>query len=285
MQIKKVGVIGAGLMGRGIAQVSAAAGFPTVLSEINDQFLKNGIDSIKGGLSKQVEKGKMKQADMDALLSRIHGTTNMQDFKDCDLIVEAAVENMDLKKKIFADIDNIVAPHAIISTNTSSMPITDIAMATKRPDKVMGFHFFNPVPVMRLLELVKTIMTSDETISIAREFGKSIGKDVVLAQDSPAFIVNRLLIPYMCDAIKLLEEGYATKEDIDTAVKLGLNYPMGPFELSDFVGLDTLYYAANGIFEGLHEPRYAPPLLLKKMVIAGLHGRKSGKGFYDYTKK
>jgi len=285
MTIKKVGVVGAGLMGSGIAQTSAQAGYETILSEINDQFLQKGLNMMKNNLAMLVSKGKMQQSDMDALMGRIKGTTNTQDFKDCDVIIEAAVENMELKKKIFAELDQICAPHTILSTNSSSLSIIDLAMATKRPDKVLGMHFFNPVPVMRLLELVKTIVTTEETLNIAKEFGAAAGKSVIVAKDAPAYIVNRLLIPYLMEAARLYESGYASKEDIDEGIRLGLNYPMGPLTLLDFVGIDTAYFAASAMYDELHEAHMLPPLIVKKMVAAGLLGRKSGKGFYDYTKK
>jgi 3-hydroxybutyryl-CoA dehydrogenase len=284
MTIKTVGVVGAGLMGSGIAQTSAQAGYETIMSEINDQFLKKGMDMIKGNLANQVSKGKMQQSEMDAVMGRIRGTTNTKDFKDTDVIIEAAVENMDLKKKIFADLDQIVPPHCILSTNSSSLSVIDLAMATKRPDKVLGMHFFNPVPVMKLLELVKTIVTTEQTLNVAREFGVAAQKTVIVAKDAPAYIVNRLLIPYLMESIRLYESGYASKEDIDNGMRLGCNYPMGPLTLLDFVGLDTAFYAASAMYNELHEAHMLPPLLLKKMVAAGQFGRKSGRGFYDYTK-
>lgn len=284
MEIKKVGVVGAGLMGNGIAQTIAQSGYQTRISEINDQLLNKGMGMIKNNLSNAVSKGRMAQTDMDAILGRITGTTNVKDFNDCDLIVEAAVENMELKKKIFAELDQICQPHTIIGTNSSSLSIMDIAVVTKRPDKILGLHFFNPVPVMKLLEIVKTIVTSDETISVAKEFGASLGKTVITAKDAPAYIVNRLLIPYLMEAIRLYESGYASKEDIDAGMRLGCNYPMGPLELLDFVGLDTAMYATSAMYAELKDPKMNPPILLKKMVTAGHLGRKTGKGFYDYNK-
>lgn len=282
MQIKKVGVVGAGLMGAGIAQVCAQSGYQTVVSEINQQLLDKGLGAIKASLSKGVEKGKLTQSDMEAALGRLKGTLNVQDFKDCDLIIEAVTENMELKKKVFADLDKICPPHTIIASNTSCLSILDMAMVTKRPEKVLGMHFFNPVPIMRLLELVRTIVTSDETLNIAKAVGQSLGKTIVIAQDAPGFIVNRLLIPYMLECMRLLESGYATKEDIDQAIKLGLNFPMGPFELGDLVGLDTTYFIASAMYDEFKDPKFAPPVLLKKMVAAGHLGRKTGKGFYEY---
>jgi 3-hydroxybutyryl-CoA dehydrogenase len=284
MELKTVGVVGAGLMGSGIAQTMAQSGFQTVISEINQQLLDKGLGMIKNNLSNVVAKGKMQQTDMDAVLGRIKGTTNVKDFKDCDLIVEAAVENMDLKKKIFAELDQICPPHTVIGTNSSSLSIIDLAVATKRQEKILGLHFFNPVPVMKLLEIVKTIVTSEETLQTCKEFGTKLGKTVITAKDAPAYIVNRLLIPYLMAAIRLYEVGYASKEDIDAGMRLGCNYPMGPLELLDFVGCDTAMYAAQAMFDELHEPQMAPPLLLKKMVAAGQLGRKTGKGFYDYRK-
>jgi 3-hydroxybutyryl-CoA dehydrogenase len=284
MELKTVGVVGAGLMGSGIAQTMAQSGFQTVISEINQQLLDKGLGMIKNNLSNVVAKGKMQQTDMDAVLGRIKGTTNVKDFKDCDLIVEAAVENMDLKKKIFAELDQICPPHTVIGTNSSSLSIIDLAVATKRQEKILGLHFFNPVPVMKLLEIVKTIVTSEETLQTCKEFGTKLGKTVIIAKDAPAYIVNRLLIPYLMAAIRLYEVGYASKEDIDAGMRLGCNYPMGPLELLDFVGCDTAMYAAQAMFDELHEPQMAPPLLLKKMVAAGQLGRKTGKGFYDYRK-
>ncbi|HJX03105.1 MAG TPA: 3-hydroxybutyryl-CoA dehydrogenase [Dehalococcoidia bacterium] len=284
MELKTAGVVGAGLMGSGIAQTMAQSGFQTIISEINQQLLDKGLGMIKNNLSNAVAKGKIQQADMDAVLGRIKGTTNVKDFKDCDLIVEAAVENMDLKKKIFAELDQICPPHTIIGTNSSSLSIIDLAVATKRPEKILGLHFFNPVPVMKLLEIVKTIVTSEETLQTCKEFGAKMGKTVITAKDAPAYIVNRLLIPYLMAAIRLYEVGYASKEDIDAGMRLGCNYPMGPLELLDFVGCDTAMYAAQAMFDELHEPQMAPPLLLKKMVAAGQLGRKTGKGFYDYRK-
>jgi 3-hydroxybutyryl-CoA dehydrogenase len=282
MEIKKVAVVGCGVMGSGIAQLCAQSGYQVVVSEINNELLNKGLASIEKALARLVEKGKLAQQDKDATLSRIKGTTNTKDFSDCDLVIEVAIENMDLKKKIFAELDKICPKHTILATNTSCLSIIDMAMATKRPDKVLGLHFFNPAPVMRLLEIVKTIATSDETIEVGKKFGQSLGKTTVIAPDKPGFIVNRLWIPYMLHAIRLLEEGVASREDIDNAVMMGLNYPMGPLALVDLTGLDVLLFVANAIYERLKDPRYIAPTLLEKMVAAGRLGRKTGKGFYDY---
>jgi len=282
MEIKKVGVIGCGLMGRGIVEVSARAGYEAVVSEVNQELLDKGLAAINASLTKVVERGKATEADKTATLGRIKGTVNMDDFEHCDLVIEAAVENLELKKKLFADLDRICSKHAILATNTSCLSVLDMAMMTKRPDKVLGMHFFNPVPVMRGLELVETIVTSEESLQAADSFGKAIGKTVFTAKDTPGFIVNRLLMPYMLEAVRILEAGFATKEDIDQGIVLGLNYPMGPFTLADYVGLDTMYFVCSAIYEEFKDPRYAPPPLLRKMVTAGQLGRKSGKGFYDY---
>jgi len=282
MEIKKVGVVGCGVMGAGIVQLCAQSGYQVVASEINDELLNKGLASIEKILARSVEKGRISQQDKDATLGRIKGTTNTKDFSDRDIVIEAAIENMDLKKKIFAELDEICPKDAILATNTSVLSIIDIAIATKRPDKVLGLHFFNPAPVMKLLEMVKTIATSDETVEVCRQFGESLGKTSVLAQDKPGFIVNRLWIPYMLHAIRLLEDGVASREDIDAAVTGGLNYPMGPLTLADLTGLDVLYLAANAIYERLKDPRYITPTLLEKMITAGWLGRKTGKGFYDY---
>jgi 3-hydroxybutyryl-CoA dehydrogenase len=284
MEIKKVGVVGCGLMGAGIVEVCAKAGCEVVVSEINDQFLQKGLGLLKGSFSKAVSKGKATQEEMDAALARVKGTTNTADFAPCDLIIEAAIENMKLKKDLFAELDGILRPEAIIGSNTSSLCITEMASATKRGDKVLGIHFFNPVPVMPLLELVRTILTSDETLATAQKFGQSVGKTTVVAKDTPGFIVNRLLIPYLLDAVKVYEDGLATREDIDTAIKLGLNHPMGPLTLLDLVGLDTALFIADAMFEEFKDTKYAAPPLLRRMVLAGHLGRKSGKGFYDYSK-
>ena len=284
MEIKKVGVVGCGLMGSGIVEVCARAGYDVVVSEINDEFLQKGLGLLKGSLSKAVSKGKVTQEEMDATLARVKGTTDAADFAPCDLVIEAAIENMELKKKIFAELDGILRPEVIIGSNTSSLCITEMASATQRGDKVLGIHFFNPVPIMPLLELVRTILTSDETLAIAQEFGQSVGKTTVVAKDTPGFIVNRLLIPYLLDAVRIYEDGLATREDIDTAIKLGLNHPMGPLTLLDLVGLDTTLFIADAMFEEFKDPRYAVPPLLRRMVLAGHLGRKSGKGFYDYSR-
>ena len=282
MEIKKVGVVGCGAMGTGIAQLCAQSGYQVVVSEINNELLNKGLASIDKVLARLAEKGKLTQQDKDAALGRIKGTTSMKDFSDCDLMIEAAIENLDLKKKIFAELDKICPKDAILATNTSCLSIIDRAMVTKRPDKVLGLHFFNPAPVMRLLEIVRTIATSDETIEVCKEFAKSVGKTPVIAPDKPGFIVNRLWVPYMLHAIRLLEEGVASREDIDNAVMTGLNYPMGPLTLADLTGLDILLFVANAIYERVKDPRYIPPTLLEKMVAAGWLGRKTGKGFYEY---
>jgi 3-hydroxybutyryl-CoA dehydrogenase len=284
MEIKKVGVVGCGMMGSGITQVCAQSGYQVVVSEVNDTLLNKGLASINSFLTKSVEKGKIAQQNKDATLDRIQGTTNVNGFADCDLVIEAVIENMDLKKKTLADLDKICPQHTILATNTSVLSIIDIASATKRMDKVLGLHFFNPVPIMRLLEIVRTIATSDETLEIGKEFGKSLGKTVVVAKDTPGFIVNRLLMPFILNAIRMLEAGVASGEDIDTAITLGLNHPMGPLTLTDFLGSDTLYYGASDMYEKYKETQYAPPVLLQKMIAAGWYGRKSGKGFYDYRK-
>lgn len=283
MKIDKVGVIGCGLMGSGITQVCAQSGYPVVVSEISDELLKKGLSSIDAVLTRSVQKEKITQKDKDDILNRITGTTDTGDMKDCDLVIEAAVENLDLKLRIFGDIDKVCPAHAILATNTSCLSVSDMAKATSRPDKVLGLHFFNPVPVMALLEIVRTGMTSDETYDTGKSFGGSLGKTIVTIKDSPGFIVNRLMIPQILSAVRMLEDNIATKEDIDTAMKLGLNYPMGPLTLADFIGLDTVLFIANGIYDKLPEEQYAAPELLKKMVQEGTLGRKTKKGFFDYS--
>jgi len=284
MEIKRVGVVGCGLMGSGITQVCAQSGYHVVVSEINDELLNKGLASINSFLTRSVKRGRVTQQDKDSTLARIKGTTNTKDFGDCDLVIEAVIENLDLKKKIFAELDKICPKHAILATNTSCLSIIDMATVTTRPGKVLGMHFFNPVPLMKLLEIVKTIATSDETLEIAKEFGKSIGKTTIIAPDTPGFIVNRLLLPFMLSACRMLEAGVATKEDIDTGVRLGLGHPMGPLALADLIGMDTSLFIANAIYEELKDPLYAPPIILKKMVAAGWLGRKTGKGFYEYKR-
>lgn len=282
MKIKKVGVVGCGVMGSGIVITCAQSGFPVVASEINEALLNKGMASINSFLGKSVEKGKISQQDKDAIIGRIKGTTTTKDFNDCDLVIEAAIENMDLKKKIFADLDKVTPKHAILATNTSCLSIIDMAMQTSRPDKVLGLHFFNPVPIMTCLEIVRTIATSDEVLEAGKEFGKGLGKTIVIAKDTPGFLVNYLLMPFLMDAIRMYEAGVATKEDIDTAIRLGLNHPMGPLTLADLIGLDTCLFVTGAIYEEFKDPKYNPPPLLRKMVTAGRLGRKTGKGFYDY---
>jgi len=282
MEIRKVGVVGCGLMGSGIAEVCARAGYSVIVREVNEELLQKGLARIHKSLATAAAKGKITQEEATQAWARIHGTMSLADFSGCDLVVEAAVENMTLKKEVFAELDGILAPHAILASNTSSLCVTEMAGATRRGDKVLGIHFFNPVPVMPLIEFVRTILTSDDTMAAARQFGASLGKTMVTAKDTPGFIVNRLLIPYVLDAVRVYEEGLATREDIDTAIKLGLNHPMGPLTLLDFVGLDTCLFIADAMFDEYKDRRYAAPPLLRRMVLAGQLGRKSGKGFYDY---
>ena len=282
MDIKNVGVVGCGLMGRGIVEVSAKAGYNVIISEVNQELLDKGMAALDSSMAKAVERGKTTEAEKAVMMGRIKGTLKMEDFKNCDLVIEAAIENLELKKKIFADLDKICAKDAILATNTSCLSVIDIAAVTKRQDKVLGMHFFNPVPVMKLLELVKTIVTSEETMNIAKEFGKTVGKTIVTAPDIPGFIVNRLLMPFLIETVRLLESGQVTKEDIDKAITLGLNHPMGPLALADFVGLDTAYFICNAMYDEFKDDRFAAPILLRKMVTAGQYGRKSGKGFFDY---
>jgi 3-hydroxybutyryl-CoA dehydrogenase len=282
MEIKKVGVIGCGSMGGGIAQVCAQSGYQVVVSEINDELLKRGLASIDKTLAKSVEKGKLSQPDKDAVMGRIKGTTTTRDFADCDLVIEAAIENLELKKKIFAELDGICKTDAILATNTSCLSIIEMAMVTKRPDKVLGLHFFNPATIMKLLEIVKTIATSDKVLETSRKFGESLGKTNVIAKDAPGFIVNRLWLPFLLHSIKLYEDGVASREDIDNAIQLGLGYPMGPLTLADMVGIDVVKFVSDALYEQLKDPRYIVPTLVDKMVAAGWLGRKTGKGFYDY---
>ena len=282
MSFKKIGVIGCGLMGRGIAEVSAKSGYGVIVSEVNKELLGKGMDAIGKSLSKAVEKGKISDADKQAALGRIQGTVDMKDLRDCDLIVEAAIENLELKKKIFIELDNICPPNTILSTNTSCLSVIDVAAVTRRAEKVLGCHFFNPVPVMKLLELVKTIATSKETLDAAIEWGKSLGKTTIVAPDRPGFIVNRAYLPYMVEAFEMYESGVASREDIDTGIQLGLNHPMGPLTLADLAGLDTILFVLDAIYAETKSPKFVAPVLLRKMVTAGLLGRKSGKGFYVY---
>ena len=284
MAIKTVGVIGCGLMGSGIVQVSAQSGFQTVVVEANDELLKRGVGRLKQTLDGLVERGKLEAGARDATMARVSGTVKLDDLRACDLVVEAMTENQTLKNETFAKLDRICPPHAILASNTSSCNVTAMAAATKRPGQVLGMHFFNPVPLMKLVEIVRTILSDDAAVSAATEWSKAVGKVPVQAKDSTAFIVNRLLVPYLLDAIRVYAGGLATLEDIDQAMKRGCGYPMGPFTLLDLVGLDTTMYVAEVMFDEFREPRYAPPSLLKRMVMAGQLGRKTGKGFYTYAK-
>jgi 3-hydroxybutyryl-CoA dehydrogenase len=283
MSIKTVGVLGCGSMGSGIAQVSAAAGYRTIVREVNDQFLEKGLGRIRKFVEDGVAKGKLPPGAPDATLGNLSGTTSFEALRDCDLIVEAIVESLDEKRETFAALEPIAKPSTIFVSNTSSLCITELAAATRRPDRFAGLHFFNPVPIMKLVEVIRALTTSDETYRAVFAFAQSLGKEPITAPDRPGFIVNRLLVPYLLDAIRAYENGLGTLEDIDKGMKLGCGYPMGPFTLLDFVGLDTTYYIANIMFEEFREPAYAPPPLLKRMVLAGRLGRKSGHGFYTYT--
>jgi 3-hydroxybutyryl-CoA dehydrogenase len=282
-KISKVGVVGCGLMGRGIAQVCAAAGYDTVVREVSQELLDRGLGAVRKGLDRAVEKGKLEAAERDATLERLTGTVELADLHDCDIVIEAIVENIEAKKDLFGALDSDAPEHTIFASNTSSLLVTEMAAATSRPDRFVGLHFFNPVPVMKLVEVVRTGATSQETFDRAFAFARSLGKEPVACRDNSGFIVNRLLVPYMLDAIRGYEEGIGSIEDIDKAMQLGTGYPMGPFTLGDFVGLDTLYYICEIMFEEYREKRFAPPPLLKRMHLAGLHGRKSGRGFYDYS--
>jgi 3-hydroxybutyryl-CoA dehydrogenase len=282
MAIRKVGVVGCGLMGGGIAQTCAQSGYEVIVREVNQQLLDKGVSRIQSAWDMMASKGKLTQEQVDENRSRLHGTLNLDDFADCDLLIEAVIENMEEKVRLFPALDRILKPLALILSNTSSLNVTQMGAVTKRPDKVCGLHFFNPAPVMKLVEIVRTISTSQETIEDVKQFAISLGKSPVLAKDSAGFIVNFLLIPYLLAAIRMLENGMATRDDIDTAMKLGCGYPMGPFTLLDYVGLDTTLWAAEAIYEEYKDPLYAPPPLLRRMVISGIYGKKSGRGFYDY---
>jgi 3-hydroxybutyryl-CoA dehydrogenase len=282
MRIKTVGVLGCGLMGSGIAQVCAASGYKTIVREVDDRFLDKGLGRIRKFLDDGVAKGKTPPEARDTTLANLSGTTRFEALKDCDIIIEAIVENVDEKKRTYAALERSVGDRTIIASNTSSLCITELAAATKRPDRFGGLHFFNPVPIMKLVEVIRALTTSDVTYQTMIAFAESLGKEPITAPDRPGFIVNRLLVPYLLDAIRAYESGLGTLEDIDKGMKLGCGYPMGPFTLLDFVGLDTTYYIANIMFEEFREPAYAPPPLLKRMVLAGRLGRKSGHGFYKY---
>lgn len=282
MTIKKVGVLGCGLMGSGIAQVSATAGFEVTSLEVEQKFIGRGFVTIRKSLDKLAEKGQLSESP-DAIFRRLKGTTRKEDLADCDIIVEAIIENLEEKKKMFASLDSIVKPSAIFASNTSSISITDTMTATKRADRFVGMHFFNPVPLMKLVEVIRTIVTPDEIFETVCAFGEKLGKVPVRTSDRPGFIVNRLLLPYLVDAVRAFEEGVGSISDIDLSMKLGCAHPMGPFTLLDFVGLDTTYYIANVMFDDFKDQRFAAPPLLKRMVIAGWHGKKSGKGFYDWS--
>jgi 3-hydroxybutyryl-CoA dehydrogenase len=283
MAIQKVGVVGCGLMGSGIAQVAAQAGFTTVVREVASELVEKGMKGIEKNLARLVEKGTITEAAKNEIRGRLKGTTSIEDLKDCDVIVEAIIEQLPVKRELFAALDALCPPSTIFASNTSSLTITEIATATKRPQRFVGLHFFNPVPVMKLVEVVRTIATDPAVYDEMVAFGAKLGKTPVRASDSTGFIVNRLLVPYLLDAIRALEEGVGSIEDIDNSMKLGCGYPMGPLTLLDFVGLDTTYYIANIMFDEFRERRFAPPPLLKRMVLAGWNGRKAGKGFYDYS--
>jgi 3-hydroxybutyryl-CoA dehydrogenase len=283
MTIQKVGVVGCGLMGAGIAQVAAAAGFQTVVREVSGEIVEKGLKNIEKNLARLVEKGALDEGRKGEVRGRLKGTTALEDLKDCDVVIEAIIEQLPAKRELFSGLDALCPASTIFASNTSSLTITEIATATKRPERFVGLHFFNPVPVMKLVEVVRTIATDPAVYEEMVAFGAKLGKTPVRAHDSTGFIVNRLLVPYLLDAIRALEEGVGSIEDIDNSMKLGCGHPMGPLTLLDFVGLDTTYYISNIMFDEFHEKRFASPPLLKRMVLAGWNGRKSGRGFYDYS--
>jgi 3-hydroxybutyryl-CoA dehydrogenase len=283
MEIRKVGVVGCGLMGSGIAQVAAMAGFPTVVREVSQELLNRGVAAVAESLSKFVEKGTMSAEQKSQTLERLKPTMKLEDFADCDLVIEAIIEDLDRKRALFAELDRMVKPEAVFASNTSSLSITEMMTATRRGPRFLGLHFFNPVPLMQLVEVVKTVVTDPAIVELGLDFGRKVGKTPILTSDRAGLIVNRLLVPYLLDAIRALEEGFGTIEDIDNGMRLGCNHPMGPFTLLDLVGIDTTYYIAGILYNEYREKRFAPPPLLKRMVLAGMYGRKTGKGFYDYT--
>jgi 3-hydroxybutyryl-CoA dehydrogenase len=285
MPVTNVGVVGCGLMGSGIVQVAAQSGYSVLFVEATDELVRRGLARLRDTLEELTARGKLAASTRDETLGRIAGTARLEDLKACDLVIEAMTENQALKNETFARLDGICAPHALLATNTSSCNVTALAAATRRPGQVVGMHFFNPVPLMKLVEVVRTILTDDAAVTTATDFVRSVGKVPVQAKDATAFIVNRLLVPYLLDAIRAYEGGLASLEDIDAAMKLGCGYPMGPFTLLDLVGLDTTLYVAEVMFEEFREARYAPPPLLKRMVMAGRLGRKTGRGFYTYEGK
>jgi 3-hydroxybutyryl-CoA dehydrogenase len=283
MEIRKVGVVGCGLMGSGIAQVAVMAGFPTVIREVSQPLLEKGLASIEKSLAKFVEKGTLTPEQKSQIQTRLKPTLKVDDFADCDLVIEAIIENLDRKRELFAELDKKVNPQAIFASNTSSLSITEMMTVTQRAPRFLGLHFFNPVPLMKLVEVVKTVVTLPEVVEAGLDYGRKVGKTPILTSDRGGFIVNRLLVPYLLDSIRALEEGVGSIEDIDIGMKLGCGHPMGPLTLNDFVGLDTTYYIAEILFAEYREKRFAPPPLMKRMVLAGMLGRKTGKGFYDYS--
>lgn len=280
--IQTIGVLGCGLMGGGIAQVCAASGYKTIVREVNGDFLKRGLGRIEKRLEVGVEKGRLLPEARETTLSNLVGTTSFEKFKDCDIVIEAITESLEDKRALYTEVEKVVSQSAIIVSNTSSLCITELAASTKRPDRFAGMHFFNPVPVMKLVEVIRALTTTEETYKAVFELAKALGKNPVTVVDRPGFIVNRLLIPYLLDAIRAYEQGLGSMEDIDQAMQLGCGHPMGPFTLLDFIGLDTTYFIANIMFEEFRQPSYAPPPLLKRMVLAGHLGKKSGQGFYKY---
>jgi len=284
MDIKVIGVLGAGSMGNGIAQIAAQAGYQVVMRDIEDRFVENGLKAIEKFLSKSVEKGKMAEDQKKGILARIKGTTRMEDLKDVDYVIEAVFEDLELKRNVFKQLDELTRPHVILTTNTSSMSVTEISMSTKRPEKVAGMHFFNPAPLMKLVEVIRAYHTNDETVRSVMEMAKKMGKEPIeVRKDTPGFVVNRLMTPHLLEAIKMAEEGIASVEDIDKAVKLGLNYPMGPFELMDLTGVDIAFHVAEYLYKELNkESKWSVPTLMRSMIRAGKLGRKTRGGWYNY---
>jgi len=280
--VRTVGVVGCGLMGSGIVEVAARAGLRVVYLESSDELVDAGRQRIETSTTRAVERGKLDPGEREEVLARISGTTDVRDLADVDLVIEAATEDPETKRAIFRQLDEITRPEVVLASNTSSIPIADLGAATKRPDRVIGMHFFNPVPLMDLIEIVESITTSDDTVEFARDYAAVLGKTAVLSGDRAGFIVNTLLIPYLNDAMRMLQDGFATREDLDTAIQLGLNHPMGPLRLADLIGLDTCLHIADVLYEEYRDPRFAPPPLLRRMVTAGQLGRKSGRGFYEY---